>query len=177
MVVSPQDLAPALYLLSNHLRPAYLPCELGVGSMVLSKAIKEVSGLQAKDLKLLWSKYGDPGDVAYEAKSNLRTLVPPAPLVAHDVYARLLSLASITGPQSGKIKGDVVRKLMVQARGDEVRYLVRSLIGNLRVSSRGSWELTADWSGAPYAADCARAGGCVERVRCCQTGRRPPRPR
>lgn len=101
--------------------------------MILSKSIKEVSGLQGRDLKVLWSKYGDPGDVAYEAKSNLRTIVAPAPLIANDVYSRLLSLASITGTQSGKVKGDVVRKLMVQARGEEVRYLVRSLIGNLRV--------------------------------------------
>jgi DNA ligase-1 len=136
LTTSPPDLAPALYLLSNHLRPAYLPCELGVGAMILSKAMKEVSGLQARDLKLLWAKYGDPGDVAYEAKSNLRTIVAPAPLVAHDVYARLLSLSRISGPQSGKMKGDVVRKLMVQARGEEVRYLVRSLIGNLRVRFR-----------------------------------------
>jgi DNA ligase-1 len=72
--------------------------------------------------------------VAFEAKSNLRTLVKPSPLLVGDVYGRMLGLTRIKGTQSGRIKGDVVRKLMVQARGEEVRFLVRSLVGNLRVS-------------------------------------------
>jgi len=46
----------------------------------------------------------------------------------------MLGLSRIKGSQSGRMKGDVVRKLMVQARGEEVRFLVRSLVGNLRVS-------------------------------------------
>lgn len=46
----------------------------------------------------------------------------------------MLGLSRIKGNQSGRIKGDVIRKLMVQARGEEVRFLVRSLVGNLRVS-------------------------------------------
>jgi DNA ligase-1 len=45
-------------------------------------------------------------------------------------------MSKVKGQQSGKVKGDTVRKLMVQARGEEVRFLVRSLIGNLRVSLR-----------------------------------------
>ena len=93
-----------------------------------------MSGLQPRDLKKLWEKWGDPGDVAYEAKSNLRTLVKPSPLLVGDVYSRMLGLSRIKGNQSGRLKGDVVRKLMVQARGEEVRFLVRSLVGNLRVS-------------------------------------------
>jgi DNA ligase-1 len=130
---SPQDLQPTLYLLSNHLLPSYLPSELGIGGQILNKAIQEVSGLQPKDLKKLWEKWGDPGDIAYEAKMNLRTLVKPAPLLVHDVYGRLLGLTRVKGSQSGRVKGDVVRKLMVQARGEEVRYLVRSLVSHLRV--------------------------------------------
>lgn len=127
------DLTPSLYLLSNHLLPSYLPSELGIGSQILGKAIQEVSGAEPKDLRKLWHKWGDPGDVAFEAKSNLRTLVKPSPLLVGDVYTRLLGLIRIKGTQSGRLKGDVVRKLMVQARGEEVRFLVRSLVGNLRV--------------------------------------------
>lgn len=98
--------------------------------------MQEVSGLQPRDLKRLWEKWGDPGDVAFEAKSNLRTLVRPRPLLVGDVYNRLLGLSRIKGNQSGRVKLDVVRKLMVQARGEEVRFLVRSLGRNLRVRLR-----------------------------------------
>jgi DNA ligase-1 len=137
---SPIDLTPSLYLLSNHLLPSYLPSELGIGSQILSKTILEVSGIAPRDMKRLWEKYGDVGDVAFEAKSNLRTLVKPSPLLVGDVYTRLLGVIKLKGTQSGKAKGDVVRKLMVQARGEEVRFLVRSLVGNLRVS-RWYWYL------------------------------------
>ncbi|WVQ94526.1 hypothetical protein IAU59_001605 [Kwoniella sp. CBS 9459] len=140
---SPIDLPPSLYLLSNHLLPSYLPCELGIGSQILTKAITSVSGLQPRDLKKLWEKWGDPGDVAFEAKSNLRTLVKPSPLLVGDVYQRLLGLSTVKGSQSGKVKGDVVRKLMVQARGEEVRFLVRSMIGNLRIGAVRLTLLTA----------------------------------
>jgi DNA ligase-1 len=73
--------------------------------------------------------------VAFEAKSNLRTLVKPSPLLVGDVYNRLVGLSKIKGQQSGKTKGDIVRKLMVQARGEETRFLVRSLVGNLRIGA------------------------------------------
>ncbi|WVR03929.1 hypothetical protein IAU60_000928 [Kwoniella sp. DSM 27419] len=140
---SPVDLPPSLYLLSNHLLPSYLPCELGIGSQILMKAVTSVSGLQPRDLRKLWEKWGDPGDVAFEAKSNLRTLVKPSPLLVGDVYQRLLGLSKVKGSQSGKVKGDVVRKLMVQARGEEVRFLVRSMIGNLRIGAVRLTLLTA----------------------------------
>ncbi|WWC60196.1 uncharacterized protein I303_102761 [Kwoniella dejecticola CBS 10117] len=140
---SPIDLKPSLYLLSNHLLPNYLPCELGIGSQILTKAVTSVSGLQPKDLKKLWDKWGDPGDVAFEAKNNLRTLVKPSPLLVGDVYQRMLGLSKVKGSQSGRIKGDVVRKLMVQARGEEVRFLVRSMVGNLRIGAVRLTLLTA----------------------------------
>ena len=65
----PPSLLPALYLLSNSLAPPYIPIELGLGPSIISKAIQQVSGLSAAALKRLYTKTGDPGDVAYEAKS------------------------------------------------------------------------------------------------------------
>jgi hypothetical protein len=70
---SPDDLLPSIYLLSNHLSPSYIPLELGVGFQILNKAITEVSGVNREGLKRLWDRFGDPGDVAYEAKVRSRT--------------------------------------------------------------------------------------------------------
>lgn len=134
MHASPSDLTSCLYLLSNHLAPSYIDCDLGIGSSILSKSIQEVSGLQARDLKQLWQKYGDPGDVAFEARSKLRTLVQPAPLLAGEVYDKLLEITKVKGSNSGKIKNELIRKLLIRAKGEEVRFLVRSIVGNLRVS-------------------------------------------
>lgn len=68
IVHSPIDLPSAIYLLSNHLRPSYIPFELGIGSQILNKQVAEVSGLQSREMRKLWEKWGDPGDVAYESK-------------------------------------------------------------------------------------------------------------
>lgn len=118
------DLLPAIYLLSNHLAPSYVPLELGVGSSVLGPAVREVSGVSREAMKRLWDKWGDPGDVAFEAKGNVRTLIRPTPLVAYKVFEDLKKIARTKGTGAAKAKGDIVRKLLVQAKGEEVRYLV-----------------------------------------------------
>jgi DNA ligase-1 len=81
---------PTIYLLSNHLKPSYVPLELGIGSQVLNNAVKDVSGAGRDVLKRLWDKWGDPGDVAFEAKvrsfyrfrfsATLTRLLPSSPI-------------------------------------------------------------------------------------------------
>nr|VWO97197.1 Uncharacterized protein [Ganoderma boninense] len=131
----PPSLLPALYLLSNSLSPPYSPIELGLGPSIISKAIQHVSGLSSAALKRLYNATGDPGDVAFEAKSNVRTLVPHPPLLVTGVYASLLKIANAKGPGATKTKQAVVEKLLVSAQGEETRFLVRTLCQNLRVGA------------------------------------------
>lgn len=56
----PSSLLPAIYLITNHLGPAYEAIELGIGTQILNKAIKGVSGTSSKELKALWNKHGEP---------------------------------------------------------------------------------------------------------------------
>ena len=151
----PQSLLPALYLLSNSLSPPYSPIELGLGPSIIYKAIQHVSGLSSAALKRLYNATGDPGkhravadlllrtltilacvgDVAFEAKSNVRTLIPHPPLLVTGVYSSLLKIAHAKGPGAAKTKQAIVEKLLVSARGEETRYLVRTLGQNLRVGA------------------------------------------
>ncbi|TBU49499.1 hypothetical protein BD309DRAFT_947430 [Dichomitus squalens] len=131
----PTSLLPALYLLSNSLSPPYSPTELGLGPTTISKAIQHVSGLSPAVLKRLYNATGDPGDVAFEAKSNVRTLIPHPPLLITGVYSSLLKIAHAKGPGAAKTKQAIVEKLLVSARGEETRYLVRTLGQNLRVGA------------------------------------------
>ncbi|KAH8107914.1 ATP-dependent DNA ligase [Cristinia sonorae] len=129
------SILPALYLLSNTLSPPYLPLELGLGPSVISKAIQHVSGLTPAALKRLYNTTGDPGDVAFEAKSNIRTLIPHPPLSITGVYDSLLKIATAKGQGAAKQKRAIVEKLLVAAKGEETRYLVRTLCQNLRVGA------------------------------------------
>ncbi|KAI0374018.1 ATP-dependent DNA ligase [Pilatotrama ljubarskyi] len=131
----PPSLLPALYLVSNTLSPPYSPIELGLGPSIISKAIQHVSGLSSAALKRLYNATGDPGDVAFEAKSNVRTLIPHPPLLIAGVYAALMKIAGAKGSGAAKTKQAVVEKLLVAAKGEETRFLVRTLCQNLRVGA------------------------------------------
>ncbi|KAG2146048.1 ATP-dependent DNA ligase [Suillus bovinus] len=137
------SLLPSLYLLSNCLSPPYSPVELGIGSSVISKAIQHISGLTSSALRRLYNSFGDPGDVAFEAKSNVRTLVPHPPLIIVAVYECLLKIANSKGQGAAKQKQAIVEKLLVAAKGEESRYLVRTLSLNLRVGAVRTSILTA----------------------------------
>lgn len=56
-------------------------------------------------------------------------------MAAHKLYSQLVTIAKTKGPGAGKIKGDIVKKLLVQVKGEEVRYLVRTLISHLRIGA------------------------------------------
>ncbi|KAJ3896736.1 DNA ligase [Lentinula edodes] len=143
LVHHPQSLLPSLYLLSNTLAPPYSTLELNIGPSVISQAIQQVSGLTSASLRKLYSSTGDPGDVAFMAKSTTRTLIPHAPLLVTGVYKSLLKIATCKGQGAIKEKQKIVEKLLVSAKGEEIRFLVRTLSQNLRVGAVRTSLLTA----------------------------------
>ncbi|CAE6415626.1 unnamed protein product [Rhizoctonia solani] len=138
-----RSLLPALYLLSNSLAPSYEGVELNIGPSVVSKAIQSVSGISSGALRTMSQKLGDPGDVAFTAKSSLRTLLPVPPLQLASVHTSLLKISALKGQASAKQKQSIVEQLLVAARGEEVRYLVRMLSLNLRVGAVRTTIITA----------------------------------
>lgn len=132
----PSSLLPTVYLITNHFGPAYEGIELGIGSQILTKAIRAVSDVSPKELKALWNKHGDPGDVAFETRRSVRTLFTrTAQLTVQSVFDDLYNLSQLKGPGSMDTKVEVVKKLIVSAKGEEVRFLVRIMCRNLRIGA------------------------------------------
>lgn len=100
-----------------------------MGGSAISKALKNVCGLDSKSLKTLYNKHGDAGDVAFEAKKRQSfTLRKPKPLTIKGVYQSLVKIAKTQGTGSSEIKQRVVDRLLQDARGaEESRYVVRTL--------------------------------------------------
>ncbi|KAF9070120.1 ATP-dependent DNA ligase, partial [Rhodocollybia butyracea] len=140
IVHHPQSLLPSLYLLSNTLSPPYSALELNIGPSTISQAIQQVSGLSPASLKKLYNTSGDPGDVAFTAKSNTRTLIPHLPLLVTSVYQSLLKIGTC---KTTKDKQKIIEKLLLSAKGEEIRFLVRTLSQNLRVGAVRTSLLTA----------------------------------
>lgn len=133
----PESLLPAVWLATNAISPTYISLELGLGGSAISKALKQVCGLDARNLKLLFDKFGDPGDVAYEAKKKQAfTLRRPQPLTIRGVYRSLVKVANSQGSGSVEAKQRIVDRLLQDARGgEESRYIVRTLCQHLRIGA------------------------------------------
>ncbi|KAJ5760946.1 hypothetical protein N7520_008102 [Penicillium odoratum] len=133
----PDSLLPAVWLATNSISPPYDELELGLGGSSISKALKKVYGLNSQGLKTLYDRHGDAGDVAFEAKKRQAfKLVKPKPLKIKGVYQSLLKIAKSKGTGSQETKQRIVEKLLQDARGaEESRYIVRTLVQNLRIGA------------------------------------------
>ncbi|KAI2462904.1 ATP-dependent DNA ligase [Annulohypoxylon bovei var. microspora] len=133
----PKSLLPAVWLATNSISPPYISLELGLGGSAISKALKNVCGLNGRSLKAIYDKYGDAGDVAFEAKKKQSfTLREPRPLSIKGVYQSLVKVSSSQGQGSGEVKQRIVDRLLQDARGGEQsRYIVRTLCQHLRIGA------------------------------------------
>lgn len=118
-----------VWLATNSISPAYISLELGLGGSAISKALKNVCGLDSRSLKAIYDKYGDAGDVAFEAKKKQSfTLRKPKPLTIKGVYQSLVKIATTQGQGSAEVKQRIVDRLLQDARGgEESRFIVRTL--------------------------------------------------
>lgn len=133
----PDSLLPAVWLATNSISPPYIDLELGLGGSAISKALKKVCGLDNAGLKTLYNKYGDAGDVAFEAKKRQSfTLRKPKPLTIRGVFEALVKIANSKGTGSQEVKQRIVERLLQDARGaEESRYIVRTLVQHLRIGA------------------------------------------
>jgi ATP-dependent DNA ligase len=113
----------------------------------MSKALKNASGVGEGRLKELYDRWGDIGDVAFEAKMAVRTLVRPAALTVAGVYATLREIARAKGTGSAETKRRVVERLLVSAKGEEVRYIGRTLVQHVPDPLTSSLSEVTHWSG------------------------------
>ncbi|TDZ21793.1 DNA ligase 3 [Colletotrichum orbiculare MAFF 240422] len=133
----PESLLPAVWLATNAISPPYISLELGLGGSAISKALRQVCGLDNRALKAIYDKHGDAGDVAFEAKKKQSfTLRKPKPLTIQAVYQSLVKIANSQGHGSGEAKQRIVDRLLQDARGgEESRYIVRTLCQHLRIGA------------------------------------------
>jgi DNA ligase-1 len=62
MVLTPDDLISCVYLCTNDLAPAYAGIELGIGDMILQKAIAQATGRSLTNIRKASQEEGDLGE-------------------------------------------------------------------------------------------------------------------
>jgi DNA ligase 1 len=134
--LDPSDLAPVLYLSQGLLRPEYEGVELGVADSLARRAVSAATGVEEATVAARSKSLGDLGTVVQE----LLTAHPPAaagpPLSVAEVYAGLERIAGAKGEGSQETKVETLVGLLRRTSPLEAKFLVRFVLGTLRVGVR-----------------------------------------
>lgn len=123
-----------IYLLKGRVIPDYDPRELGISRQLTIKAIAKASGISETDVQKKFNKIGDLGEVAEElmAKKRQSTLFS-SKLGVEKVFENLKKLNDIEGGGSVEKKLGLIAELLTSASGKEAKYIVRTLLSDLRI--------------------------------------------
>ena len=103
-----------------------------VGGRILSDAMCLATGVAAETLGPRYARWGDAGDVAFEIFCEAKPNNEPS-LTLSDTESLLARLSSTRGK---KAKTEVLTRVFAKATPLEAKYLVKLLIGDLRIGLR-----------------------------------------
>jgi len=109
--------------------------KIGVASKLIVKALNVATGITAVDVEKSWKKTGDLGLTAEELvkKKKQHTLFGSDDLTVEKIYKNIQKLASIEGIGSTDVKLKIIAELLTSAKPIEARYIVRTVLEDLRV--------------------------------------------
>ncbi|KAL8472656.1 hypothetical protein ACS0TY_029752 [Phlomoides rotata] len=135
LALSPGDVLPAMYLCTNKIAPEHENVELNIGGSIVVAALEEACGTNRSKIRSLYNSLGDLGDVAQLCRQTQSLLAPPAPLTIQQVYSVLRKISVQTGSGSTTRKKSLIVNLMCSCREKEMKFLVRTLVRNLRIGA------------------------------------------
>lgn len=128
------DLAFAVNFLLGQLGPSFEAIPVGIGDKNVVKALATLTQGSEKDVESQMRAVGDLGELAAKAveAGKQRTLFA-APLEFAFVRSQLVAISTAGGKGSSERKLKVLVELLASASPREAKYLVRFLIGRMRV--------------------------------------------
>lgn len=129
-----EDLDKVILLLQGRLFPLWDETEIGVSDRLVIKAIAAATGASPEKVEAEWKKIGDLGLVAEKLvqKKSQATLFSRE-LTVEKVFNNLRKLPTIEGSGSVDQKIKLIAELLSSAKPLEARYVVRTVLEDLRV--------------------------------------------
>lgn len=146
------EIAQTTYLLQGRVMPEYAGVEFGMGQKLVERGIAGALQIEAISLRTEFKKQGDLGQVVEFFKKQILSF-EDADLSITTVFNELLRLAHANGPGSQDTKVAIISHLIRQLDPLTCRYLVRMMLGQMRLGFSSmtvldaySWMLTGDKS-------------------------------
>lgn len=123
-----------IYLIQGKLYPAYEGIELGLAEKLTIRSIADSIGISINEVDKVYSKVGDLGDAIAEisTKRYQQTLFTEK-ITVDRVYNTFEKIAKTSGSGSQTTKLRLVTSLLNDATPIESKYIIKFLLGNLRL--------------------------------------------
>jgi DNA ligase-1 len=122
------------YLIQGKLYPDYEGIELGLAERMAIRAIASSSGKDVAKIEDIYRQTGDLGDAAQEAmKSKSQSTLFSEQMTVERVYSTFDKIARTVGAGSQEIKLRHVSSLLNDATASEGRYIIKFVMGQLRL--------------------------------------------
>ena len=123
-----------IYLLRGKVFPDYDPSEFGISGQLTLKVICSAFGIKQEEVEEKVRKIGDWGEIAkfYTEKRKQKALFLQN-LDAKKVFDNLRAIVDIEGKGSIEKKLDLVSELLTSASPNESKYIIRTILNDLRV--------------------------------------------
>ncbi len=132
---TPQEIMDkVVYLTQGKLYPDFMGIELGIAEKLALKAISFATGIDENRVNKAWIKSGDLGLVASDMVANKKqTSLFSSPLTVERVYTNYENIAKASGARSQDLKIKLIADLLHDASPTEAKYIVRTVVGKLRL--------------------------------------------
>ncbi|MGC8516583.1 MAG: ATP-dependent DNA ligase [Candidatus Acidifodinimicrobium sp.] len=124
-----EDIAKAVYMLQETLLPPFFNVQLGVADKMAERAIAEAYGTSLEKIEKMYKEKGDLGNIAEELNGEDKG----SALTISQVYNKLMDIAQTSGEGSVDKKVKLISDLLKEASGLESKYIVRFMLGKLRL--------------------------------------------
>lgn len=135
LLKTPSELLPKITLLvCGRVFPQWSQQEIGVANKMMIRAIAKATGFKKKGIIEKFKKTGDLGLSAEECvKKRKQVALLRKKLNVNKVFENIQKLSTITGIGSQGRKLNLIAELLVFAKPKEARYIVRTVLEELRI--------------------------------------------
>jgi DNA ligase-1 len=123
-----------MLLLQGKVSPSWDESKLGVAAKLVMRAIAITTGTTPARVELQWKKIGDLGLVAEKLmETKMQQTLYSKDLSVQKVFDNLNKLSSLEGAGTMDQKVKLIAELLSSAKPKEARYIVRTVLEDLRV--------------------------------------------
>jgi len=136
----PEKDKDVLHLLLGNIYADYDETKTGISEQIVIKSISKTTGENKEKIVKEWKKTGDLGEVAQNLTKNKKqsTLFGFKTLTIEKILESLRKLHTFEGEGTVDKKISIITELLTSANPIEAKYIVRTLIGDLRIGIQES---------------------------------------